>query len=75
MGNGGSGGLTVVGHGVDPLVERRVELRDDVLLPLLADEPEERLRLVDRVLSRPSPSSPSALHPKMDRKGRDADVR
>ena len=40
-------GLTVVGDGVYPLVERGVELGDYVLLPLLADEAEERLRLVD----------------------------
>ena len=43
-------GLTVVRDGVDPLVERGVELGDDVLLPLLPDEPEHDARLVDRVL-------------------------
>ena len=36
-------GLTVVGDGVYPLVERGVEFGDYVLLPLLADEAEERL--------------------------------
>ena len=55
------GRLTVIWHGVDPLVERRVELSDDVLLPLLADEPEERLRLVDRVLPTTKSIPSSAL--------------
>ena len=46
-------GLTVVGDGVYPLVERGVELGDYVLLPLLADKAEERLRLVDGILHSP----------------------
>ena len=36
----------MVGDGVYPLVERGVELGDYVLLPLLADEAEERLDLL-----------------------------
>ena len=43
--------LTVVRHGVDPLVQGRVELSNNTLLPLLPDEAQQRLRLVDRVLS------------------------
>jgi len=35
--------LTVVGDGIDPLVQRRVELGDDVLFPVLSlpDEAEK----------------------------------
>ena len=36
---------------IDPLVEGGVEFGNDVLLPLLPHEPEQRLRLVDRVLA------------------------
>ena len=50
----------MVRHRVYPLVERRVELGDNVLFPLLADESKERLGLVDRVL--PSPTNVSAPH-------------
>ena len=42
--------LTVWGDGVYPTVQRGVELGDDALLPLPADEPEEQLGLVDCVL-------------------------
>ena len=59
-------GLTVVGDGVYPLVERGVELGDYVLLPLLADEAEERLRLVDRVL-RAASQTMSALATQIQR--------
>ena len=38
------------GDGVDPFVQRRVQLGDDALFPVWADEPEQKLRLVDRVL-------------------------
>lgn len=43
----------MVRYGVYPFVERRIELGDDVLLPLLSDETQERLRLIDRVLESP----------------------
>ena len=42
--------LTVRGDGVDPFVQCRVQLGDDALLPMWADEPEKKLGLVDRVL-------------------------
>lgn len=42
----------MIGDGVDPFVERGIKLRDDVLLPFLADEAEHDSRLVYRVLQR-----------------------
>ena len=61
----------MVGHGVYPLVERRVELSDDVLLPLLADEPEERLGLVDRVLRAASQTMSALATPTQRARPRD----
>ena len=37
-------------HGGDPVIECGVELTYDLLLPVLADEAEKDLRLVDAVL-------------------------
>ena len=42
--------LTVIRHFVDPFVQRRIEFRDNMLFPLLADESQKDFRLVDRVL-------------------------
>ena len=64
-------GLTVVGDGVYPLVERGVELGDYVLLPLLADEAEERLRLVDRVLRAASQTMSALTTPTQRARPRD----
>lgn len=43
-------GLTVIWHRIDKVVQCGVELRDDVLFPLVTHETEENLRLVYRVL-------------------------
>ena len=40
----------MTGYGVDPLVECRVELCYDVLLPMRTHKPKEYLGLVDRIL-------------------------
>ena len=41
---------TMGGHGIDPFVQRGVELGDDALFPSTIPMSQERLRLVDRVL-------------------------
>ena len=40
------------GHGIDPLVQRGVELGDDALLPLAVAVSQHGLRLINRVLER-----------------------
>ena len=40
----------MVGYLVDPFVQGRVQFRYNVLFPLLANESQKDLRLVDRVL-------------------------
>lgn len=40
----------MVWYGVDPLVERRIEFRHDMLLPVRTHKAKEKLRFVDRVL-------------------------
>lgn len=45
--------LTMLWNRVYPLVQRRVQFGNNMLLPLLADEPEQRLRLIDRILYAP----------------------
>ena len=37
----------MIWYGIDPFVQSRVKLGDNVLFPLLANEPKERLRFVD----------------------------
>jgi hypothetical protein len=40
----------MIGHHVDRLVQCRIELCHDVLLPVRAHKAKEKLRLVDRIL-------------------------
>ena len=42
---------TVIGHRVNPLVQRRVNLSDDVLFPLLSDESKRSFTLINRILA------------------------
>lgn len=40
----------MIRYRIDPFVQSRVKFSNNVLFPLLANKPKQRLRLIDRIL-------------------------